>query len=972
MDGIAGVDANGDPCTQQAALARAIFALSGGEGACFDNVFWAEVVEARRIQECITCESPRATDTPEVIVADSIYSHLGADKVFVDPALAGRRQLVCVYGRRSGRHRVLQKVVGRVARELICRAESCASVKLFSLRMTLLECGLFESEANVVHDLLGQRIIDAAGISEESVTSIMRPLTAETLPSLTSLLASKPLSSSECSGHYFLHIEAEHANDVGTISIVSVASLEKMGKRLDLATDVRQRGCFPSDSSGLAAQQHCASLRRLSGLIDTFAHQHRGVGGGEDLSSLLLLLAPPNCAPRSHLALIAAECFRLRDEREMGASGDDNRDEVGGRPPAQVQRPVPTSSRCFTERHCVLPSPPASECLDWGSRECSPAPSTSSSRSGSPIPHAPGDAHGRHGSGGGGGDNRQAPGPSSRWTPSASPRQLLRLLAGADTAGVFDAEDWLRRVREEGKPPEEQVQDLLRVVLRMQQAHREVMQATRRLLQCTPGNSAAAPAASSASAPPASRPDASRPLRPSGGSASGLRAVDASGTSVDVAAPRNASPPIVVRRSGSGSLAPGRAQPSSGQAGALSAAAAAAVASAVSTPSTHGAPAYCAGTAALTSAHYNVGSPRWSLSEAEMKRPPVRQPSDVLIHSEDVEPSDTHSPLTRSRSANPPSGSFVVALPRGVPGSAAAAQGDTVVSPFVPLRDASPARSRSVTTASGLALSAVTATLGDGICGIPSPRSLASKPRARVDPGKSGSCDLRPVGHRPSQIGAEASCDDGIRSPLPAPAPQGLTALHYPKALDRTPLSARSGLVMGNVQWAQTAEGGQSRMVAMRWEQASPCRVRYVGGADAGGGGGGGGAGSGVAATAASVLGANAAKANLVPPMGITSPSTAHAGALPGGGPSGGGVAVGVSGGGGAPSPTAISVTTTLVAVPGRTALGPQPKTAMPTSQVGMHLSTAQRSPTNGSAPVRSAEGFARHAPSGASGGGRV
>lgn len=71
--------------------------------------------------------------------------------------------------------------------------------------------------------------------------------------------------------------------------------------------------------------------------------------------------------------------------------------------------------------------------------------------------------------------------------------------------------------------------------------------------------------------------------------------------------------------------------------------------------------------------------------------------------------------------------------------------------------------------------------------------------------------------------------DDGVRSPMPAPPGQ----ISYPKAAERAPHSARTGIVFGNPglvgMRAAELRNGETWGQSVRWEQASPCRMRFIG-----------------------------------------------------------------------------------------------------------------------------------------------
>lgn len=710
----------------------------------------------------------------------------------VEAFLVGKHVIVCLYqGRRCGRHCVLKELALRAAHTLVRQATQHATVKLCTLHMALFECGLRASD--MTFDIVGHQIIDPASLSGGSVLDRLRPLTNDTLSGLSSLLNARPLTPTECSGHYILHLEAEHANDVGALTVVSVASFEKLGER--------------QPNNTLALQEYCDSLCRLQQPIGALAQRCGGhasnvplsarglILGAGALQSTLLVMSPPVSVPTSrHYALVANECHRLRNERgPRRPSKDDADDNV-----------LMTSSRCFTERNCVLPSPPPSDRFSFSpadSLNSSPradgrsnvenvtTPDSGSNRTaftsaaaaavasvGSAIrgllpgrqaaapaverhterpvsedltasPGSPSNLETREmratlGHGGcdaltasssalrdspaigasvGSLGQRVPSTPDLRWVPSVTPRQLLDLLASADSP--FNTDEWQRRVRAEGQPPEDQVNELLGVIAKMQQVYHEVLGAARQLVV----------------------PDAVQRYE---------------------ARTYAASPPL-------GGRAPGILV---GQPGATTVAARV---SAAMPPASYG----------------SVGSPRWGPVQADRTRAPARQPSRIehdAIHSESL----TRSPSLPA-SANFPAGPMIGAVRRG------GLQGD--VSPFAPMRDASPVRSRSVAKPHA-------------------PSSAFSAPMLHGHqrsflPYASGT-SLQSAMPQTFPPPVQVPCgDDGVRSPLPAPPrpSQG--------AADRAPNSARTQGLTGR----PPADVPQSRVPGIRWEDASPYRVRYNG-----------------------------------------------------------------------------------------------------------------------------------------------
>lgn len=269
--------------------------------------------------------------------------------------------------------------------------------------------------------------------------------------------------------------------------------------------------------------------------------------------------------------------------------------------------------------------------------------------------------------------------------------------------------------------------------------------------------------------------------------------------------------------------------------------------------------------------NFAVGSPR--RISGEVKCVPVRQTSDFqrpttasgplgspLASNEGFfsseAPQGPPSPLTRSRSAN-----LHLNVHRGPLSGVQADPTLLPMSPHVPHRDPSPSRSRSVVQGAGLAMTtplpahagaAQRGAMPSYASGPPLPSShlqtfpppvqvpTCATPAAATAMPSATAMDTVLPSPRRDQRGV---LDDGIRSPPPAlaPPPQGHTYPHLKQQLDCTPHSARNGLVVGSLAWPaqqqplvppqDSRQPADTRSITMkqRWDQASPCRMRFVG-----------------------------------------------------------------------------------------------------------------------------------------------
>ena len=376
-----------------------------------------------------------------------------------------------------------------------------------------------------------------------------------------------PASASERQGHLVLHMEATHANDTGALTLVSVAAPD--------ACEEAPAGRGVRDAAAVA-KEHLTSLRRLRGLVDALVPPSRGAGAfdlaaaGSD--SCLLLLAPGSCedaaqgpaeAPSliaaQHAVLVARECFRLRDER------DSKRLEALG--PEGLEALRACAGDEARERLCILPSPPESERQSWAS--VSPTPSERSSPGSNRSPLM---------------SEHAAPGPGEQ----EGAARLLQLLR-RQSAAAFEADAWRRRVEEEGRPPELQVQDLLGVISNMQQAHHEVVELSEAL--------AAGSGAAGEVAPQAQAGAGGERLRWSQGL---MRTFVRGGLEASSPALHGSTPRLL-------GLAPGA-------------------------PAMAAAPRQMvAGMPPILSGGLAIGSPRWSMADAEPKMSPSNQVMIVIL-----------------------------------------------------------------------------------------------------------------------------------------------------------------------------------------------------------------------------------------------------------------------------------------------------------------------------------------------------
>lgn len=324
-------------------ITEALFGLCGAQPHCgsgFEKIlsFQVNPPDDRR---------PRDVPRPEVVrgetaqvPADQIYLMLGGDAC-VDSVLSGSNFMACTYGCRSRRRTAFKEVVTQATQQIVQRAQHMRNTKLFSLRTAFLECKLFDPDSNVVHDHFDQQILDAAGVSEDTADSIMKQLTAKNLHEYLQRVSAWHTSPSKAhsSGHFIFHLEARHANDIGSMTIVSLASLEKWREKSPVQLNSSQ-----------ALPAHVASLNRLGSIIKALApkasHATRD-------SALCLLGRHPGKYDRCGIdsfcpmSAIYHQCLHFKDSlKAVQSTVEESRSEI-----------------CygFSEKQCVLPSPAESE-----------------------------------------------------------------------------------------------------------------------------------------------------------------------------------------------------------------------------------------------------------------------------------------------------------------------------------------------------------------------------------------------------------------------------------------------------------------------------------------------------------------------------------------------------------------------------------------------------------------------------------
>eukprot|EP00931_Biecheleriopsis_adriatica_P102862 TRINITY_DN77771_c0_g1_i1.p1 TRINITY_DN77771_c0_g1~~TRINITY_DN77771_c0_g1_i1.p1 ORF type:complete len:833 (+),score=156.90 TRINITY_DN77771_c0_g1_i1:39-2501(+) len=448
-------------------VSRALFSLAsvGSVDAAsnFDRVFCYEVADTARVAEAL--EADKVEGSAETVPPDAVYAVLGGEQALVNPVLAGQCVLVCCYGSEATCLQVLQSIFLRVAEEMSIQAKSMAGERLLRLGASLVECGQQESDFSFWLDALRNRDIDLSSLDDHVLASTSQPLQEAEEAFERSFTRLEQQSRARSTAgllprHHVLEFSAGHANEKGTMTFVFIA--------------MPQDDELPATSQSSAAlNEHIESLYRV---CDMLSRPRKGftlppLEHGESCPKTSLLLFAPRQTPTldQSLALsISAECFRLKEEPEH-EHGKPRVDFGHDGFPSQQQ------GSTFALNPYKFDSPPESDHMSWGS--ASPTPSVGSSPD--PLsarqqllpPPAQGTLPGA------------SPQKGASVTPSTGSASAAQLAAVTPRAGLtppilqrfaelsdFNVQYWWKHAQEHGKRPEEQVSELVRLVLDLQEA----------------------------------------------------------------------------------------------------------------------------------------------------------------------------------------------------------------------------------------------------------------------------------------------------------------------------------------------------------------------------------------------------------------------------------------------------------------------------------------------------------------------
>ncbi|CAJ1343757.1 unnamed protein product [Effrenium voratum] len=380
-----------------------------GEASCVSQEVFRLAAGAKAPVRAISYEAEDAQ------VLD-VYSLLGGRSRLVDPVLQGHSRLVCCYGRSEMGLQLLGDLFRAAASDMMSGAARQTSERLVRLGVSLLECRQQEDSATPSWtDEVAGRPIDPSTLDDNALVSTSQPL-LQCFESVGERIRGKTGDAGE-SRHFAIELSAAHANEMGALAIVFLAS--------------------PANVEAEATEllvQHAKSLRHIAGVVHRprtgFGVKPASVASCSQDETMLLLLSPK--ANQSLASHVAAECLKMKD----GAAN----------PVSEMNQPK-LSNLPLTVHKLYQPS----GVIAWGCPDAqSPSPTCRNFCKAS-IP---------------------SPSPVAPATPRTTEGTILQRIAEAEG---FDVDAWRREAQQNGRPFADQVSDLAQVVIQLQDLLRVVV-----------------------------------------------------------------------------------------------------------------------------------------------------------------------------------------------------------------------------------------------------------------------------------------------------------------------------------------------------------------------------------------------------------------------------------------------------------------------------------------------------------------
>ncbi|CAE7943075.1 unnamed protein product [Symbiodinium sp. KB8] len=235
---------------------------------------------------------------------EDIYSFLGGRSRLVEPVLHGHRSFIGCYGSPALGLPVLNSLLRPASCDMMTGAARLAPQRLLRLGVSLLEC--CEDEQPQWRDSIAEKLFDPFALADNALLCTSEPL-KQCLDRVDQCLYRRSRDAGQPgTSHFILELTAAHANEMGALTVVFLASLASAGlPRTAQAPEPLRR--------------HAESLRQISMVINrprTGFGLTSVTGSSLDPGAALLLLTPkpPASMHESLAANIAARCLKLQEE----------------------------------------------------------------------------------------------------------------------------------------------------------------------------------------------------------------------------------------------------------------------------------------------------------------------------------------------------------------------------------------------------------------------------------------------------------------------------------------------------------------------------------------------------------------------------------------------------------------------------------------------------------------------------------
>ncbi|CAE7260002.1 unnamed protein product [Symbiodinium natans] len=235
-----------------------------------------------------------------------IYAFLGGRSRLVDPVLQGHRSFVGCYGSSDLGLRLLNALLRPASCDMMTGSARLAAQRLLRLGVSLLQCCEDENQQMQWLDALADKPIDPFALDDNALLCTSEPL-KQCLDRVDECLHRRSRDPGQLgTSHFILELTAAHANEMGALTVVFLASLASSGlPRTAQAPEPLRR--------------HAEGLRQISMVINrprTGFGLTSVTGSSLDPGATLLLLTPkPSASPQEALAAnIAARCLKLQEE----------------------------------------------------------------------------------------------------------------------------------------------------------------------------------------------------------------------------------------------------------------------------------------------------------------------------------------------------------------------------------------------------------------------------------------------------------------------------------------------------------------------------------------------------------------------------------------------------------------------------------------------------------------------------------